>query len=186
MTKYFVIIITVLLILLRLSVSNTIKMTKDRDRLQHNQEILQSDIERYKTDDSINVASVRALTMTAAELRSANHALLADLDKVNIKVKRLESAAKTATVNNTKVVTIYDTIRQAFNYNDNYVTLTGSINSDTITANLSIRDTLTTFLYREPKRFLGIPFGTKYIRQEVFNSNPNVIIDYTEYIKIKR
>lgn len=186
MYKYFSILIIILLASLSLTVKRCQKLADDRDRLSSNQEALLNDIEFYRTTDSIHVASVQALTMTASELRKHNNKLLSDISKLDIKLKRLESASKTATENRINLTALRDTATNEFSYMTNFISFTGTVTADTMRANIIIYDTLTTLLYRIPKRFLGIPYGTKHIRQKVYNSNPNVLIKYTEYIRITK
>jgi hypothetical protein len=47
-------------------------------------------------------------------------------------------------------------------------------------------DTLHQVIHRVPRKFLFIPYGTKAIRQEVWTSNPNTELVYTEYIELSR
>ena len=47
-------------------------------------------------------------------------------------------------------------------------------------------DTLHQVIHRVPRKFLFIPYGTKAIRQEVWSSNPNTELVYTEYIELPK
>ncbi|MCL2041942.1 MAG: hypothetical protein FWG84_07905 [Bacteroidales bacterium] len=78
-----------------------------------------------------------------------------------------------------------DTIR-CMSYSDVWLDFDGCEVDGSVEAAIISRDTLVQFVHRVPRRFLGIPFGTKAIRQEVVTKNPYTEIMYTEFISLKR
>ncbi|WP_350308236.1 DUF6549 family protein [Gabonibacter massiliensis] len=48
------------------------------------------------------------------------------------------------------------------------------------------RDTLVQIVYRVPRKFLFIRWGTKAIRQEVISKNPYSKITYSRYIELRK
>lgn len=165
---------------------------KDNKRLSDNCTALQEGVTFYKTSDSLNAASVQVLTLSNAEFKQHNADLVKDAASLNLKVKRLESASKTATetVYDKKVERkdsiVYrdgriDTIK-CVDYADNYLYF-NLCDSD---LHISIKDTLVQFVHRVPRQWLFFKWGTKAIRQEVLMKNPNTTISYTEFIYLKR
>ena len=78
-----------------------------------------------------------------------------------------------------------DTLR-LFRWQDNWVTIDGVIDSDSVACTLRSVDTLHQVVYRVPRRFWFIKFGTKALRQHIVSSNPHSEIVYTEYVKIEK
>ena len=71
-------------------------------------------------------------------------------------------------------------------YDDKWLRIAGLIWSDSLRLEIHSIDTLHQVVHRIPRRFLGIPFGTKYLRQEIVSSNPHTTLIYSEYIRITR
>ena len=131
-------------------------------------------------------------------LRAADAESIRDL---GIKLKRVESTAKTATatvvelrakLRDTAVVretsagaVIIDSMR-TFRWRDPWVTVEGLIERDSVACRVESIDTLRQVVHRVPRRFLFIRWGTKAIRQEVMSSNPHTRIVYTDYIELKK
>ena len=157
---------------------------RERRRLESNQTALMSDVEIYRTK--------------AGKLRAADAESIRDL---SIKLRRVESTAKTATatvvelrakLRDTAVVretsagaVIIDSMR-TFRWRDPWVTVEGLIERDSVACRVESIDTLRQVVHRVPRRFLFIRWGTKAIRQEVMSSNPHTRIVYTDYIELKK
>jgi len=71
------------------------------------------------------------------------------------------------------------------NYQDPYLTFSGSITGKQFSGLIQSRDTIVQVIRRVPRRFWFIRWGTKAIRQEVISKNPYSRIAYTEYIELK-
>jgi len=172
---------------------------EERQRTEANQTALMEDVTRYKTADSLNVLSVQKLTLTNGEFKKYNTDLMQTVDKLNLKVKRLESATTTGTVTTTvingivrdsiifrdKDKLIRDTLR-CINFSNGWVTANGCAINGTFSGSIISRDTLQQFIHRVPRKFLFIKFGTKSIRQEILCSNPHSEIEYSRYIELKK
>lgn len=165
----------------------------DRDRLSGNQRTLLSDIEFYRTKDSLSVASVEKLTLSNREFFRYCSDLEKQIKVLNLKVKRLQSVSHTVTETEYKIKTIVhdsilpgriDTI-QCITYHDNYVTLAGCMENKEFSGLIQSRDTLIQIVHRIPRKFLFIRWGTKAIRQEIISKNPYSRICYTQYIELK-
>lgn len=195
MKKYLFYIIITLSIALYISTSRCSTIKEDRDRLSSNQQSLMEGVSFYRTSDSLNAASVEVLTLDKKELKRYCQELTNEIEALNIKNKRLESAARTATETKVVIKTVVrdsivyrdgriDTLR-CVDFDNRYVQLSGCEENGVFNGNIRTVDTLIQVVHRVPKKFLFFCWGTKAIRQEVVSKNPYSIITYTEYIKLK-
>lgn len=185
--------ILVLATFLAVSVKNCQDIRTDRNRLSDNQRTLLADIEFYRTKDSLSVASVERLTLTNREFRKYAGELKKTVEELNLKVKHLQSASQSATETKYLVKTeIRDSIiirpgkTDTINYQDPYLTFSGSITGKQFSGLIQSQDTIIQLIHRVPRRFWFIRWGTKGIRQEIVNRNPYSRITYTEYIELKK
>ena len=196
MTKYLLFIILILAVFLAVSVKSYQDIRTDRNRLSDNQRTLLTDIEFYQTKDSLSAASVERLILTNREFQKYAGELEKTVEELNLKVKHLQSASQSATETKYLIKTeIRDSIiilpgktdtLNCINYQDPYLTFSGSINGKQFSGLIQSRDTIIQLIHRVPRRFWFIRWGTKGIRQEVISRNPHSQISYTEYIKLKR
>ena len=161
---------------------------RDRRRLEANQRSLLTDVEYYRTRDSLSAAGVERLTLTNREFRRHAEELERTVEALQLKVRRLQSASRTAVTTAYPVearlrdtVIVRDTLAVAdtlsrLHYMNPWVTLDG----------IESRDTLIQVVHRVPRKFWFIRWGTKAVRQEVTTRNPYSRITYTEYIELKR
>ncbi len=175
----------------------------ERKRLSGNQETLlhrlNDSIEHYRTRSNDYAASVRILQLSKSELEKNCSNLADEIHDMGIKLKRVEAAAAAATSTNVQIVTkvrdsiIYirdsagfhiDSVKR-LTWKDPWVTLSGELRGDDLTASIESRDTLIQVIHRVPKRFLFFRWGTREIRQEIKTSNPHNKIVYSEFVKIK-
>lgn len=166
------------------------------ERHKSNSEALMQSVEHYRTAANEAAASVQILRLRCGEFEELRAADAEKIRQMGLKIRRLESAAKSvvqtkvevvAPVRDTVVVrdTVHttDTLR-LFRWQDSWVTIDGVIDNDSVTCSLRSVDTLRQVVYRVPRRFWFIKFGTKAIRQHITSSNPHTDIVYTEYIDI--
>lgn len=178
---------------------NTVWHLKNENgRLSDNQRALLSDINHYRTRDSLSVASVERLTLSVGELKQYNGELLQTIEDLNIKARRVQSISRTAAETEYRVETVFkdsvivsykdsvtlDTLR-CVNYSDSWLRFTACERNGTLDTFIESRDTLISIVHRVPKRFLFFRFGTKAVRQEIMSKNPHSKISYTEYIEVK-
>lgn len=169
-------------------------LQQEKTRLEDNQKVLLSDVQYYKTSDSLNAAGVNRLILTNKEFKKYNADLKKTVESLKLKVRRLQSVSQTALSSAYPIRTIVrdsilpgriDTI-QCITYHDNYVTLAGCIENKEFSGLIQSRDTLIQIVHRIPKKFLFIRWGTKAIRQEVTSKNPYSKITYTKYIELRK
>ena len=70
--------------------------SRDRRRLEANQRSLLTDVEYYRTRDSLSAAGVERLTLTNREFRRHAEELERTVEDLQLKVRRLQSASRTA------------------------------------------------------------------------------------------
>jgi hypothetical protein len=163
----------------------------------NNQALLQS-VNYYKTEAEKSAASVQILRLRCGEFEELRAADAEKIRQMGLKIRRLESAANSVTQTKLEVVVpirdtvvIRDTVKtidtlRLFRWQDNWVTIDGVIDSDSVACTLRSVDTLHQVVYRVPRRFWFIKFGTKALRQHIVSSNPHSEIVYTEYVKIEK
>lgn len=196
MKRYLLFTILILTVALVLSVKTCNNYRNDRNRLSDNQRSLLADIDYYRTKDSLSVAGVERLTLTNREFKRYCVELEKTVEKLNLKIKRLQSVSQTVTETEYQVKTEIrdsivilpgriDTLR-CIEYRNDYLTLSGCIEDSQFAGLIESRDTIIQVVHRIPRRFWFIRWGTKAVRQEVISKNPYSRITYTEYIELKK
>ncbi len=161
-------------------------------RLEHNQEALLGDVEYYKTNFERSAASVSVLELSVAELRRLREDDAREIRSLGIRLRRAESYARSVT--NTEAqcavplrdtVIVHDTV-QVFHSDVGHTSLSGMVVKDSLYVDVRQRDTIFQVVHRVPRKFLFFRWGTKAICQDVWTSNPNSEIVYTEYIELAK
>lgn len=137
--------------------AKAVRLDKDNRRLSHNQQALLSDIEYYKLVDSTSCAKIKALRLSIKEVKQNNQLLLDNLQKLNIKVKYLQSATQVTQTAHYHFIPdtlrIYDTIHHKhinqLHYQDKWI----DFKADTA-VRIETFDTLQIYKYQRYKRFL--------------------------------
>lgn len=184
-----------LIIMLICAITQVFNLRKENKLLKNNQEILLSDVEHYKINDSINVTRLGELNLSLNEYkkhRTEDAAL----------IKKLK-ADKLAAVSNVKIetrieqvpVAIHDTIYKkeplrAFNYKSEWTDVSGIIMSDSVLLDIANReDLIITESYQKKKLwFIKLPawlFGYKSKKVDIISKNPNTEVTNAEFIIIK-
>ena len=171
---------------------------RERRRLEDNQHSLLTEVQFYRTRDSLSAVGVERLTLSNREFREYAGELEKTVNDLQLKVRRLRSASRTAVETHYPVtarlrdtVMLRDTLVTAdtlrcLHYESPWLTLDGTVVGDLFRGDVLSRDTLVQVVHRVPRRFWFIRWGTKAIRQEVTTRNPYSRIAYTEYIELKR
>ena len=201
MKKYLFIVLLIVGGLLWVQTARLRSKERECRRLESNQTALMSDVGYYRTKEGKAAASNMVLNLRVSELEKLRAADAESIRDLGIKLRRVESTAKTATatvvelqakLRDTAIVretpagpVVVDSLR-VFRWRDPWVTVEGLIGRDSVACRVESIDTLRQVVHRVPRRFLFIRWGTKAIRQEVVSSNPHTNIVYTEYIDLKR
>lgn len=172
-------------------------------RLQANQIVLLSDIDRYKLSDSLNAAQAASVRLTLSEYKKLYADECETVKKLKSDLKGLQSTvnAQTETIRELKAamkpVVVHDTITmvidtlQCFEYSDKWLDVSGCLADDTLSLHVSSRDELLAVESLQRKRFLGIPlpikwFGYKTRSVDVVSMNPNTTIKDITYKTIEQ
>ena len=165
---------------------------REAQRLDNNQEALMEQITLYRTRLNESAASVRVLQLRCEEYRRLRAEEQRRIRELGIKLRRVESAATTATRSEIEVaaplrdtVILHDTLR-VFEWRDPWVKIDGVVYRDSVECRVESVDTLRQVVHRVPRKLLFVKYGTKAIRQEITSSNPHTQIIYSEYIELKR
>lgn len=168
---------------------------QEKNRLANNQEALLSDVDYYKTEAGNSAASVQMLELSKSELEKHCTDLTKTVQDLNIKVKRIQAAAQTATKTEVEIKTVVrDSIvyrdrpvsLKVINWRDPWVSLNGVLDGENFSAKIESVDTLTHVIHRVPKKFLFFRYGVKAIKLDVVSKNPHSKIVFTEYIELKK
>lgn len=168
---------------------------QEKNRLANNQEALLSNVNYYKTEAGNSAASVQMLELSKSELEKQCTDLTKTVQDLNIKVKRIQAAAQTATKTEVEIQTVVrDSIvyrdrpvsLKVINWRDPWVSLNGVLDGENFSAKIESVDTLTHVVHRVPKKFLFFRYGVKAIKLDVVSKNPHSKIVFTEYIELKK
>lgn len=172
------------------------KLKNKNQTLHGNVEALIEDCTVYRTNDSMYAASTGILKLELQQYKKwkENDAKL--IQNLKIKLKQVENVSTHAAQTDQSIkINLKDTVYvknkgeesgKKFRYKTPYIKLDGILGKDSIQINMTSYDTLKQVVYRVPKKFLFIKYGTKAIRQEVVSTNPHTRITYTQYIQIKK
>ncbi len=172
------------------------RLIEENDRLERNQRALMGEVQLYRTENDRSAASIEALELTVAEFREAHERDAKEIESLGIRLRRAESYAKSAmttTIVDTVVVrdtiVVRDSLPESYRYfaaADAWSRVEGILYGDSLSYAVHSVDTLHQVVHRVPRKFWFIRYGTKAIRQEVWSSNPNTELVYTEYIELPR
>lgn len=171
-------------------------LVEENARLRSNEHALLQGVEFYRTESGRSAASVEALQLELADFREQRSRDVEEIASLGIRLRRAESYAKSVAVTRfadtivvRDTVVIRDTVAVAarhFEASDAWSRVAGILFGDSLQYAVRTVDTLHQVIHRVPRKFLFIPYGTKAIRQEVWTSNPNTELVYTEYIELSR
>lgn len=171
-------------------------LIEENRRLRSNEHALMADVEFYRTENGRSAASVEALELEILEFREQHECDARQIESLGVRLRRAESYAKSVAVTTLvdtvvmrDTVILCDTVSMPVRHFvgcDAWSRVEGILFGDSLRYAVRTIDTLHQVVHRVPHKFLFIPYGTKAIRQEVWSSNPNTQLIYTEYIELPR
>ncbi len=199
MKKYLILLCAILLATIALQ-RNALKNAKEeRDRYKSNTEALLTDVQRYKTSDSLNAAKVGALEKKNKELKKHFAEDEEQIKTLQTKNRELSQYIGAGTTTEVHIVTevhdttiVHDSIPfdvQKIHYSDPWVELYGTIYDEEMDCDLSVRDSLVIVETIKRKRFLGFLWRTRKIKNrqwDVVSRCPYTHIDKFEVVSIKK
>lgn len=165
----------------------------ERERYRNNTNALMSDVERYRTSDSLNAAKAEVLSLKLSELERYRAEDIKTIESLKIRQRDLEQvttmqmqtiADLRGTVADTIVMEreVHDTV-QVLHVSDEWVDLHGIVADGAFDGTLEVRDSIYIVESVQRARFLGFLWRTKRIKSrevDVMNKNP-----YTEIMGIE-
>ena len=165
---------------------------EENKRLKRNCEALSEDVTLYRTRAGESAASVQVLELKLSEFRKQHQADTERIRALGISLRRAESYAKSVmeqryadSVVLRDTVILHDTVR-LFEGGDRWSHIAGIIAGDRLSYDIHTVDTLHQVVHRVPRKWWFFRFGTSAIRQEIWSSNPNTQLVYSEYVELKR
>lgn len=172
---------------------------KNLGRIKENMEVLLESnnglilkVRHYQIQDSLNVAQIRSLELTAKEFKTYREEDVKLIESLKIRNKDLEALVNTKLeTRDTILVAVHDTIPgvATFNYTSAWTDLSGTIDmiKDTMQINIANREDLEIIESVTRKRFLGFLWYCKKLESrkvDVVSHNPNTTIKNVSYTKI--
>jgi len=177
---------------------------KERDRYHRNSDALLSEIDTYKTKDSLNAARVQGLELKMSEYKKfmAEDAKL--IASLKTKVKDLDRVVKSQnqtiyqlhSVPVDTVIVYKDTVgneikeeARAVHCGDAWYDFDGVITKTSFTGKMESRDSIVIAESIEYKRFLGFLWKTKRIKNrtmDVVSKNPHTKVLGANFITIEK
>ena len=192
MRKAFGIAVAILIVMVTLLSYQLDKERKEVDRLSDNQTSLIEDVEYYRTEDSLSVASVHKLTLTLGEYQRLNKAKSETIKDLGYKLSRVNSVQEVKTETNHKIkVPIKNQtqpnnlITPCFNYSSPFLDVTGCVIDSTLHAEIRMRADLQIIAHRVPKQWWFIKWGTKAVKVDVISKDKNCTITHNRYIELQ-
>ncbi len=174
------------------------KVSGERDRYRNNTEVLMSDVEHYRTKDSLDVARVESLELTLREFqkyRAEDAALIKQLRTKNRDLQSVVTTQSEMIVEMSSVpkdtVIIRDSIKmqaKLVHCGDEWYDFDGLITEDSFEGNMISRDSLLVAETVRYKRFLGFLWKTKKVKDrmiDVVSKNPHNVIQDCKLITIE-
>lgn len=177
------------------------QLTGERDKYRTNTETLLQDVYRYQTKDSLNAARVGVLELS---IQDYERFMKEDADLIN-KLKRkneeLQNFSKIqaetiikirAQVKDSLIYIPGDTAYQLIpcvSFRDSWTNIEACVYNDTLIGDIQIRDSLILYETIIYKRFLGVLWKTKKIKERSFNivsKNPYTEIKGVEVVSIRK
>lgn len=170
-------------------------ISQDRDLYKRNMNSALMECVEWKTKDSLSAAKNATLNLKISELERYR---IDDINKINQLKKKneeLNNLIKNSSKTEIKIITqlkdtvIYKDTVKYFNWNDNWTSVKGLIQKDTVDLNISNSDSLVISVATKYKRFLGFLWKTKKIKDQnvyVVSKNPHTTITNIEYYGISK
>ena len=177
------------------------QLKHDRDTYKRNNAVLLNDVKYYRALDSLNAAKVGVLELS---IKDYERFMKEDADLIN-KLKRkneeLQNFSKIqaetiikirAQVKDSLIYIPGDTAYQSIpcvSFRDSWTNIEACVYNDTLIGDIQIRDSLILYETIIYKRFLGVLWKTKKIKERSFNivsKNPYTEIKGVEVVSIRK
>ena len=170
-------------------------ISQDRDLYKRNMNSALIECVEWKTKDSLSAAKNATLNLKISELERYRINDINQINQLKKKNEELNNLIKNSSKTEIKIITqlkdtvIYKDTVKYFNWNDNWTSVKGLIQKDTVDLNISNSDSLVISVATKYKRFLGFLWKTKKIKDQnvyVVSKNPHTTITNIEYYGISK
>ena len=170
-------------------------ISQDRDLYKRNMNSALMECVEWKTKDSLSAAKNATLNLKISELERYRIDDINQINQLKKKNEELNNLIKNSSKTEIKIITqlkdtvIYKDTVKYFNWNDNWTSVRGLIQKDTVDLNISNSDSLVISVATKYKRFLGFLWKTKKIKDQnvyVVSKNPHTTITNIEYYGISK
>ena len=170
-------------------------ISQDRDLYKRNMNSALIECVEWKTKDSLSAAKNATLNLKISELERYRIDDINQINQLKKKNEELNNLIKNSSKTEIKIITqlkdtvIYKDTVKCFNWNDNWTSVKGLIQKDTVDLNISNSDSLVISVATKYKRFLGFLWKTKKIKDQnvyVVSKNPHTTITNIEYYGISK
>lgn len=170
-------------------------ISQDRDLYKRNMNSALIECVEWKTKDSLSAAKNATLNLKISELERYRSDDINKINQLKKKNEELNNLIKNSSKTEIKIITqlkdtvIYKDTVKYFNWNDNWTSVKGLIQKDTVDLNINNSDSLVISVATKYKRFLGFLWKTKKIKDQnvyVVSKNPHTTITNIEYYGISK
>lgn len=177
------------------------QLTGERDKYRTNTETLLQDVSRYKTKDSLNAARVGVLELS---IQDYERFMKEDADLINKLKRKNEELQNFSKIQAETIIKIRAQVKDSLIYipgdtayklipcvsfRDSWTNIEACVYNDTLIGDIQIRDSLILYETIIYKRFLGVLWKTKKIKERSFNivsKNPYTEIKGVEVVSIRK
>lgn len=177
------------------------QLTGERDKYRTNTETLLQDVYRYQTKDSLNAARVGVLELS---IQDYERFMKEDADLINKLKRKNEELQNFSKIQAETIIKIRAQVKDSLIYipgdtayklipcvsfRDSWTNIEACVYNDTLIGDIQIRDSLILYETIIYKRFLGVLWKTKKIKERSFNivsKNPYTEIKGVEVVSIRK
>lgn len=203
MRQSAIITATVIIALVAIVVALSLRLRdviSERDLQRNNVDILMTNADNYRVNDSLRAATIGDLQLTLSQYKQYRKDDAEIISNLRLDNKRLQAVISTQTESYYQhTVILRDSIKlleselnadtviiKTAHYSDKWHRLSIVIDGDSVNYNLTTNERLLITNHIVPKKFLWFKFGCKDIRTDVVSKNPYVTRLDIESVKINR
>ncbi len=164
------------------------------NRLEESFAVSNQQVVSYKTLNGKQAAKIQVLQLRNSELQIIYPEILAEVRNLRIKPRLVNHYSETVIHHKKEVVTllkdslVFDTIvNQVFNYADEFYSVKGKLQKDSIYFDINSTDSLIQVVYRGKRKrpWLWV-FSGRELEQAIYSKNPHSTIIYSKTISITK
>ena len=198
--KYVVPILVVIGIVVTISIlSHRCSVLKDTvERWEHNYDILSDTLSNVRDKNGALVSRVGGLEMSYQEVSDRADRYMKLANDLGLQLRRVRQSSETGIqIRDSLILQLRDSLyrigdldtvvsAKAFDHADGYLSLSGTVLSDSIKLQYTYRDTIEQVLYRIPKwEWWIFRCGTKGVEQYIRVRNPRGEVTYSRVLQIQ-